>query len=503
MPPAPAARPRRRSPLDRRGRRPPPARPTHLGPVGQACLGPSAARASPQGRLERPFAFCDVAQSGGDVPGRVGDQDRARPHPDGDSVRWRRDGQLTSAGHRLAAPVVEPLAAGEVDAALGGALLEHRGHPQRRPEQVGVVDRPAARVRGIGQAQRPDDRQPAAGCGGCRGTDVRNQPLVEQQVVAVGAKRLGVVAPRFLLEATVGVHQRREAAELHPAQEQLAGAALHQAAAEVAADVVRPVGVAARRRGERCRHQRAQRPEVRGLIAAPGDPGCLLAGPPRAAEQHAGCRMDVVEHPLHGPSVEVAVLPGGLGAATPVREAGIGRQVVALAVVGLDALDSELQHGSGLATPPAPCRRRSEIDQRAAAHPPAPDPGPTVRSPHEMASPGALGVVGRRSAVEALRPRVAGVLAVSRVEVHPRRHPDHRAHARLAKPVHQALRLGELDRVEEPGVVLALPRRVDDDRVQRQRVLDVAFEILEHLALVSVHVAALPVSVCPFGEQGG
>ena len=41
--------------------------------------------------------------------------------------------------------------------------------------------------------------------------------------------------------------------------------------------------------------------------------------------------------------------------------------------------------------------------------------------------------------------------------------------------------VGELVGVEVPGVVLRLPGRVDDDRVERQAVLAVALEVLEHV----------------------
>src|SRR4029078_1231672 len=96
-----------------------------------------------------------------------------------------------------------------------------------------------------------------------------------------------------------------------------------------------------------------------------------------AAEEDAALGMDFVESPLHGPAVELAVVPSRLGAAAPVGEAGVGRHVVALPVVGLDALYSELEHGSSLAAPPAPCSRRREVDHRAGAHPPAADPRAT------------------------------------------------------------------------------------------------------------------------------
>jgi len=61
---------------------------------------------------------------------------------------------------------------------------------------------------------------------------------VQHEVGAVERERLGVVRPRLLLEARVRLEERREAAELHPAQQQLLRAAVDQALAEVAADIV-------------------------------------------------------------------------------------------------------------------------------------------------------------------------------------------------------------------------------------------------------------------------
>ena len=51
--------------------------------------------------------------------------------------------------------------------------------------------------------------------------------------------------------------------------------------------------------------------------------------------------MDLVEDLLHRAPVEEPVLPGDLGAGAAVGEADVGREVVALAVVGLDPLDPE------------------------------------------------------------------------------------------------------------------------------------------------------------------
>ena len=56
--------------------------------------------------------------------------------------------------------------------------------------------------------------------------------------LAVAVEDLAVVGPRLLLEAAVRLHQRRQGPELGPAHEQLRLAALGEATAEVAADVV-------------------------------------------------------------------------------------------------------------------------------------------------------------------------------------------------------------------------------------------------------------------------
>ena len=97
---------------------------------------------------------------------------------------------------------------------------------------------------------------------------------------------------------------------------------------------------------------------------------------------------------------------------------------------------------------------------------------------------------------------VGRTLAVGGVEVGPRRHPDDGPHPVALHAGDQALRVGELARVELPGVVLRLPRRVDHDRVERDPVLAVAVRSPpRHVALVLVDVAALPVPVRPLGKQ--
>ena len=246
-----------------------------------------------------------------------------------------------------------PLAPRQIGPARAGAVVQHRGDPQRRAQEVGVGDTPTLGVSGIDQAERAHRWQAAAGCGGGGGADVGDQALVQQHRLAVEVEHSLVVGPGLLLEAPVRLHQRRQRPELGPANQQFGLAALGQALAEVAADVVGEVGEPRRRRGQQRGEQRPKRPEVRGLVAAPEHPRRLLAAPARAAEDDSAPRaVDLVERLLGDPAVEPAVVPGGLGAAAPVREAGVGREVVALAVVGLDPLDAELEHLARLPLPP-------------------------------------------------------------------------------------------------------------------------------------------------------
>ncbi len=57
--------------------------------------------------------------------------------------------------------------------------------------------------------------------------------------------------------------------------------------------------------------------------------------------------------------------------------------------------------------------------------------------------------------------------------------------------------------VELPGVVLGRPRRIDHDRVERDRVAAEAVVVVEHVVLVLVDVAALPEAVAPLGQHLG
>ncbi len=118
-----------------------------------------------------------------------------------------------------------------------------------------------------------------------------------------------------------------------------------------------------------------------------------------------------------------------------------------------------------------------------------------------MACGGALLVVLRRRAVQALGRRVGRALSLGGVDVDPRRRPHDRAHAGAPHAPDEALGVWELVRVEAPRVVLRLPRRVEHDRVERDRVAQVSVKVVEDVALVLVHVAALPEPVPPLGKH--
>ena len=120
---------------------------------------------------------------------------------------------------------------------------------------------------------------------------------------------------------------------------------------------------------------------------------------------------------------------------------------------------------------------------------------------HVVAGLGPLGVVLCGLAVEPLGLGIGRTLAVDRLEIDPGRHPDDGPHAVLAHPADQPGRVGELMGVEAPGVVLRLPRRVDDDRVEGEVVVAVAAPVVLDVLLVLVDVAALPVAVGPLGHQ--
>jgi hypothetical protein len=233
-------------------------------------------------------------------------------------MQRRVDNHLAAPANQRSGPRLDPLAPRKRDLPLAGAVIEHRRDPQRRPVAVGVADRPAARVARIDQAERADDRQPGARRAGRRRPDVRHQLLVQEHVGAVQIEHALAVVPGLLRHPRMGLHQRREAPELKPADQQLRRAALDQPMAEVATDVVRPVRDRAAGGRERRHHQHPQRPEVRRLVAAPGHPSRLLAGPAAASEQHTGARMDLVQGPLHRVPVKAAQRPRGASPGAPV-----------------------------------------------------------------------------------------------------------------------------------------------------------------------------------------
>ena len=207
--------------------------------------------------------------------------------------------------------------------------------------------------------------------------------------------------------------------------------------------------------------------------------------------------MGLVERALHRAPVQAAVAPRGLGAGRPVGEAQVLADVVALAVVGLDALHAQAQRAHGLRAPPRLALGVGEVDHRARAHPPARD----VRLASAVAHEALRLVVGRRLAVQAPRARVGRDLAVERLEVDPRRDPHDRAHPDRAPAGDHPGEVGELVRVGLPRVVLGLPRRVEDDRVERDAVPAAAMDVLLGVLLVRVDVARLPEAVAPGRQQ--
>jgi hypothetical protein len=110
--------------------------------------------------------------------------------------------------------------------------------------------------------------------------------------------------------------------------------------------------------------------------------------------------MHRVERALHRAAVLPADAPGGVRARAAVGEPHVVGEVVALPVVGLDALDAELEDELGLPAPPRLGGRRGEIDRRARPHPPARDERLAARVADVVARAFALGVVRRGRAVQ-------------------------------------------------------------------------------------------------------
>ena len=226
---------------------------------------------------------------------------------DRDRVQGRGDDDRAPSAHARARPRLDPLARRQPSRPFAGALLQHRRDPERRPQAERVGHPPVAARQ---QRGGPDDRQAAARRRGRRRAQIGVEHLVQEDVAAVEREGARVVGPRLLLQAAMGLHERREAAQLRPPHEQLGRAALDAPTSEVAADVVRPVREARRRRRHGGGDQRAQRPEVRGLVACPQVPDGLLAAPPAAPEDDAGAAaVGLVERALHRPPVEQPVAP--------------------------------------------------------------------------------------------------------------------------------------------------------------------------------------------------
>ena len=323
---------------------------------------------------------------------------------------------------------------------------------------------------------------------------------MQQHVGAVEVEHPVAVVPRLLGHPRVGMHERREAAELQPADEQLGRAALHELVPQVTPDVMGEVGDRAAGAGERRDDEHAQRPEVRHLVPTPGEPGGVLAGPAAAPEQHPLAGVDLVECPLEALAVHPAERPRRLGAGAPVGERHPIGDVVAIAVVGLDPGHAEVEHPLGRLAPPRLRGRAGEVHHRAGAHPPFGDERLPGGLGDEVAGGRRRGVVGRRLGVQALGRRLGRDLAVARVEVDPGRDPDDGADPVGPHPRDHPVGVGELVRVEPPGVVLRRPRRVDHDRVQRDGVAAKALVVVDHVVLVLVDVPALPEAVAPLGQ---
>src|SRR5512132_275160 len=117
---------------------PPPGDPRAVGEPGADVAEP---RLPPERRLEWAGRVL-LAEASDDFAGRIGDQQRAGTHPEGDPLESGLGVDPPAPGEPLFCPPVDPLAPGEVSAALGCPLLEDRSDPERGPEQVGVGDIP-------------------------------------------------------------------------------------------------------------------------------------------------------------------------------------------------------------------------------------------------------------------------------------------------------------------------------------------------------------------------
>jgi hypothetical protein len=87
--------------------------------------------------------------------------------------------------------------------------------------------------------------------------------------------------------------------------------------------------------------------EVRGLIATPDQARGLLTCPAAAPEQDPTARMDLIQGPLQAVAVKAAKRPRRLGAGTSVVQPSVIGDVEAVAIIGLDALNPELEYSLG------------------------------------------------------------------------------------------------------------------------------------------------------------
>ncbi len=213
--------------------------------------------------------------------------------------------------------------------------------------------------------------------------------------------------------------------------------------------------------------------------------------------------MNLVKGPLHGFAIQAAECPRARRTRAAIGQHDVVGDVVPLAVVSLDALDAERQQAAGQLPPPLFGGRVGEVDRGAGPHPPLRDERLARRFADEQSGVGRRRVVGRRLTMQALERRLGWNLAVARVEVDPRSDPHDGAHSVGSQLGDHRLGVRELVGVELPSVVLRRPRGVDDDGIERDLVPAKAMEVVEHIVLVLVDVAALPEAVGPLGLQPG
>ena len=155
------------------------------------------------------------------------------------------------------------------------------------------------------------------------------------------------VAPGVLqlpADLAVHLHERREAAELRPAHEQV-GRRLAEVRVLVAADVVAPDRVAAHRCGL-AGHDHARQPvvaEIGLVVAGPAAGKRVRAGEAAAREQQSRGAEHVPDGLVVLQAVPVAHFDAGAPVAVHGRRRDVGvRPVAALAIVGLEAADRRL-----------------------------------------------------------------------------------------------------------------------------------------------------------------